>query len=738
MRSEKTLIRIRGNEIDLANSADGILPLDADNSDYVLVVLNREMDQDTIEALKEYEADVIKRMVGNTWLVHYPPSDLRILERVPAVNHALVYLNCFKIHKDLQKQLVEADRGEVHEVSIMMHEVPCPNVEAILAMIYRIDPDVKLLNSSNGILHIAIIPDDVVHVIAELDSVQAIEAITPAIPYNDKAKTVSGLDHINSSLEESGEDPLTGEGQIVCVADSGVDATHPALRDQIVDAFYVSGDDRDEQGHGTHVAGTIVGRNMTNFRMEKIRLYEYKSCAAFHGFDNTIFDQKDCLGMAPKARLYVQGGLFRDMPPERRLQASQLLEMAYNLPGHSCRIHNNSWGATWSDFHKFQKLPKSPQLAYTVDDAEPVDRFALEHPDLLILFAAGNDADMPTDTSAHVGGWAAAKNVLTVGASHNNRPMTDVWTVDYSLRIQKKFTKGETMHNRNSRIAKFSSHGPCRNTLRTKPDVLAPGAGILSARSGDKNWAFGETHYGFPLEMDVGEGTVMMSGTSMATAVVSGCAALMREALVRWQDISNPSAPLMKALFVNGADMLENTPVEVQGFGEINMVKAMRPVRVPLADIEAGTAPSGWIQDVATTDTIRTVQVIVPPSAKGDDVVIKATLVYHDRAGDHIQNRMNLFILNSGNERADSLHRHPDDNVHQLIIGPLTPGEKLTLGVETKLFIGGGGGQGLPLQGTIPWALVWSCMNDLRTRIEVPVPDTDRPFDLALALESLS
>jgi len=107
MRSEKTLIRIRGNEIDLANSADGILPLDADNSDYVLVVLNREMDQDTIEALKEYEADVIKRMVGNTWLVHYPPSDLRILERVPAVNHALVYLNCFKIHKDLQKQLVE-------------------------------------------------------------------------------------------------------------------------------------------------------------------------------------------------------------------------------------------------------------------------------------------------------------------------------------------------------------------------------------------------------------------------------------------------------------------------------------------------------------------------------------------------------------------------------------------------------------------------------------------------------
>lgn len=96
-------IDIRGNVVDPANPGDIVLPPTASDTDYVLVQLNREMDPDTLDALEEHEASVIKRMVDNTWLVHYPPKDLRVLETsIPAVEHAVVYLNNFVVHTDLK------------------------------------------------------------------------------------------------------------------------------------------------------------------------------------------------------------------------------------------------------------------------------------------------------------------------------------------------------------------------------------------------------------------------------------------------------------------------------------------------------------------------------------------------------------------------------------------------------------------------------------------------------------
>jgi hypothetical protein len=103
-------INIRGNILDPANPGDINLPPTAADTDYVLVQLNREMDQDTMEALQEHGAGVIKRMVDNTWLVHYPPVDIRILETsIPAVAHAFVYVNDLVVHTDLKNNVADGE-----------------------------------------------------------------------------------------------------------------------------------------------------------------------------------------------------------------------------------------------------------------------------------------------------------------------------------------------------------------------------------------------------------------------------------------------------------------------------------------------------------------------------------------------------------------------------------------------------------------------------------------------------
>ncbi|MBI4964409.1 MAG: S8 family serine peptidase [Desulfomonile tiedjei] len=62
--------------------------------------------------------------------------------------------------------------------------------------------------------------------------------------------------------------PFTGDGIVVAVLDTGIDATHPAFAgvELIREDFTGEGVD-DSHGHGTHCAGTIFGRDVNGFRI---------------------------------------------------------------------------------------------------------------------------------------------------------------------------------------------------------------------------------------------------------------------------------------------------------------------------------------------------------------------------------------------------------------------------------------------------------------------------------------
>lgn len=116
------------------------------------------------------------------------------------------------------------------------------------------------------------------------------------------------------------------------------------------------------------------------------------------------------------------------------------------------RIMSNSWGET-------------TKAAYD-GKTTSTDKFMVNYPDSLILFAAGNSGDPEISGGASVssvGSPATFKNGLTVGAGLNDKQTGNDFTFGECGPL---FTPDA--------MAKFSSRGPTSDG-RLKPEILAPG-----------------------------------------------------------------------------------------------------------------------------------------------------------------------------------------------------------------------------------------------------------------------
>jgi subtilisin family serine protease len=378
---------------------------------------------------------------------------------------------------------------------------------------------------------------------------------------------------------------LYGQGQIVAIADTGLDTGDAGtlsadFAGRLVEAFALGrpGDWSDPQGHGTHVAGSVLGSGALS-----------GSDAASHAYTGSF------AGMAPEARFVFQsmldaegglGGIPDDL--------QTLFQQAYDA---GARVHTNSWGANLF----IKPLARFLTSGRYTPEAAQVDRYVWEHPDLVVLFAAGNDGvdlfspsdggfEMPVPDGvvdpSSLASPGTAKNVITVGASENIRSQgghaQETWGTEGDL-LSAFLGSGyaaeplasDLPSDHAEGMAAFSGRGPAHDG-RIKPDVVAPGTNVLSARSHAPGAGelFGSHDDNY----------VYCSGTSMATPLTAGVVALIRQWYVEHQGVSSPSAALIKATLINGTvdirpgqygagptqDVPDVWPNPVTGWGRVN------------------------------------------------------------------------------------------------------------------------------------------------------------------------
>ena len=501
--------------------------------------------------------------------------------------------------------------------------------------------------------------------IAAMPEVAAMQEYVPPKLACDVARRLMGIDPAPAPAVTVGL-PQTGAGEIVAVADTGLDDSHPDFQGRIkgLVALGRSNDPSDPHGHGTHVAGSVLG-----------------SGAASGGLIR---------GAAPGATLFFQSlldanGELGGLP----LHLADLFDEAYQA---GARIHNNSWDA-------------ATQSMYTFNSSE-VDEFVQQKRDMLIVIAAGNEGSAAKPRNSRpgfvdwlsIGSPASCKNGLTVGASRSSRVDGGLAKLTYSEAWPDDFPDPpiaqDTVSGNPEAIAAFSSRGPC-DDRRIKPDLVAPGTDIASTKS---SRAPLRNFWGpYP-----GNGSyAFMGGTSMAAPLVAGAAALVREYFVK-SSSHQPSAALLKAALINGtrsltgADALADHPTLPnyhQGFGAIYLPWTIPNPSAPNLKLEF---VDNW-QDTQKQFN-RTGQRFRFQFSTSGGEPLRITMAYTDLPARGLQNNINLFVqhVQSGQKwmgNADlpmSLKiPDPDNNVEVVRLDDPPAGDYLIQISATNLLQGG-------------------------------------------------
>ena len=577
------------------------------------------------------DIEVLDYIPDDAWAIKSNESKAN-LSAIPGVRAVVIYQPAFKLSGELLNMYNEGDLSNESEYMVIQVFTFGNNTTSVKADIIALGGNVTeiLDDDPSNLLDVNISETKIIN-ISFIYDVKWIQQYVRETLRNDVAANITTVTHVR----EQGLG-LTGNGQIAAVFDTGLDTgilanLHLDFRNRIVATKSYGGKVgwNDTDGHGTHVAGTVLGNGT-------------KSGGAIKG-------------VAYGAKLVVHTGWYQ----ANNIAAS--FQDAYNS---GARIHTNSWGTDNTSYGAVN---------------ERIDDWLKKNPEMTVTWAG------PNNHGGSPGREDLSKNVITVGSSESVRDLPAPPTVGpyansmfYVKRDTKGWDKGlysgygvgdiRGEANRPAEIAAFSPKGPTKDG-RIKPDVVAPGSWILSTRSSicigkqdvngdgnkDHNDCVGEALpngpiYGYGVadkyeRVKIGNTTLRysytirntpadelalrtayatdegiplnttfidnrqsippnpnapgnaawqnyytyLSGCSMATPHVAGMVALLREWLNTTSPtkIQNPKSPLLKAFIINGAVDMNNEPNNnvghipngSQGWGRVDLNNTLMPCR---------------------------------------------------------------------------------------------------------------------------------------------------------------
>ncbi|HMF32957.1 MAG TPA: S8 family serine peptidase, partial [Candidatus Lokiarchaeia archaeon] len=158
---------------------------------------------------------------------------------------------------------------------------------------------------------------------------------------------------------------------------------------------------------------------------------------------------------------------------------------------------------------------------------------------------------------------ATQLGTLVVAAGGNDGP--EYYTSDFPGSAP--YALAVAASDSNNKIADFSSSGPTF-AMQAFPSVAAPGVDIIAPLSSGSSIDLEESYYGNTITGTGGNNYVALSGTSMATPMVAGAAAL----LLQQYPTLNPYA--LRVALMESATPLGDS-VERQGTGLVNVPQAL-------------------------------------------------------------------------------------------------------------------------------------------------------------------
>ena len=319
---------------------------------------------------EEYEFKIVDRISTNVWMIKYTlnsevdqlgeDSRVRWLEYLPLGWKLHPSLNQIgevekiSVLAVISSELMESEKKDLYDDLLQkkIDVITCGFTDCIISLDFRTTYQLEKLLVDDRIIW-----------------------IEPSYSYvltNAQAGEQSGI----QSILDNWNSGLNGTGEVVSIVDTGLDIDHSDFANQVIaieNSFGLDNDAADSiSGHGTHVAGTLLGDGS---------------------------GELEAKGIAPEATLQMYQLEHNQQGVIARIGSIyDLMEDAYD---NQARFQSTSW------------VSENAGGQYN-GDSQSADRFLWENRDFIAIYSAGNNGSNGMNT---VAAPSTSKNAISVGAS---------------------------------------------------------------------------------------------------------------------------------------------------------------------------------------------------------------------------------------------------------------------------------------------------------------------------------